>query len=398
MKHRRRGGLSFLELVLAMSITFLAISFLLPLFMSGSTSAGRSRQLSAANFMAQGLMERLLATPVDQISAGSHHLSGEYDGYSYRVELLSLGDFDGDGVDDSDMKMLELSITTPSGAVTVLNSLRQGVQPFYGVTASADGKRALLSTEVYDYPAHWDLTAWQMNNPYPPMPGGRIGDMCSDTTWTNIYAIDTNGQGIRKLDTALSAWGPLLKPPAGLATEFTGMACDANAAVIWIADIRNDALWRYDTATAAWSGPIVATPALKDPKGVAVDAAGTAVWIADEGNNAVRRYHASTSAWDPTLYTNPDMAEPRGIAVKADGTEIYVADPERLHQLVLSSSAWCTEHAPGKVRSDFPAGMVAAPTGDIVYLTTERGSFWMFEPVAGSWTYDEVWWPGDSVI
>ncbi|MCA9792091.1 MAG: hypothetical protein KC910_09865, partial [Candidatus Eremiobacteraeota bacterium] len=144
MRQRKRG-LTFLELLVAMSIAFLSISFLLGLFASATSSSGRARQLSVANFLKQSTMERILAMPLDQLAATSSSYSGQFSEYTYEVDVINPGDFDGDGVPDPELRVLEVTITGPSGFKTKVQTLRKAYDPYYGVAAWQNGKKALVS-------------------------------------------------------------------------------------------------------------------------------------------------------------------------------------------------------------------------------------------------------------
>ncbi|MCE7873288.1 response regulator [bacterium CPR1] len=158
---RKPKGLSFLELLVAMTITFLAISFLMGLFVNAARNNDRSHTYSTAAFLAQGRMEVLAATPIDQLVTGSDTFAGNFSSYVYEVDVQDAGDYDGDGIDDGDLKVISLKVTAPGGkeAVEVVRArgaelalvildltmpVMSGAKTFDAIRALAPGLKVLL--------------------------------------------------------------------------------------------------------------------------------------------------------------------------------------------------------------------------------------------------------------
>lgn len=399
MRTGKPRGLTFLELMLAMMIAFLAVSFLMGLFISGAKAGARSRQVSEANLLAQGAMERLLAVPVDQLPLGTHAFGPAYPGYSYRLEVIDPGDFDGDGNDDPELSVLTMTVITPVTDHLSFSALRRKSEPFMGATGvDASSNKAVFTVMGDNSPISWtcgtsddDPCACALT--LPAMPSGQPGDVCCDGGGTSLWAVDYSSGGIRKLDMGTNVWGPAVIPP--LSIEPQGIGTDITGSTIWLTDTANKALWSYTVATGQWQQiPAPADPLLR-PLGVAVHKDGKDIWIADKDKHAIRHYN-TTTGWDPTLYQHAELQDPEGVAVGLDGT-VYAVNPYKVF-IFSGGVAGAPAEIDGKAQTDYPAGLSVSWDGKVLYLATRRGSVWAvdLEDDPGCVDWEFLYWVEDT--
>lgn len=397
---KKRRGLTFLELLLAMMIAFLAVSFLMGLFVSGARAGVRSREISTANLLAQGAMERLLVVPVEQIQAGVHQFGVNYPGFTYTLDVTDPGDFDGDGNDDEDLKVVTMTVTTPIDNFLTFTALRRKTEPYMGACAKGPDDHMVFSASGENSPLEWSCgtTFGDCDSgcvtPLPPMPGGQPGDVAFVPTTGDVWVVDQGSAGIRRCDSS-GVWWPAVKPP--IASEPCGLATDTKTGdVLWMTDLANKCLWSY--AGGVWTQmPAPAVP-LTRPQGVAVNEDGTQVWVSDKDSNSLRCYRPGIG-WDAP-YTDPGLREPEGVAVTPDGQWAFAADATKVFVFPASGGGGAVGSGTidGKAQTDYPAGMCVSADGTILYLNTRRGSVWGVDISSDLECVDWecLWWTGEG--
>ena len=377
-----------------MTVTFLAISFLMGLFVSATRNNNRSKQVSTSGLLAQGKMEMLAATPLDQIVQGTDTFAAPYDKYVYDVQVADAGDYDGDGVPDYDMKMITLTVTPPdnkSGAS--LMALRSTPEPFIGVACHGSNPDLTFMGSAdasYPYVHGWEYATATLDpaSLFPfasgtiqPMPnGGRPGDVCATPDLKAMFAVDYVNGGLRYFSNTTPNWSSTLLRPAGLGWA-TGVAMNLTADTIWISDESNHCLWKYNNVPAlagTWSGAI--RPSGSDVLGrlrdISVDDTGNHVWVADVDHNCVRHYKASANAWDPTLYKNPDnsMDHVNGVAITRDNSRLFVMDALTLQWCdVTAPAVWTKIDLMSKLAEDGPQGLTVSDDGKTIWAIAKNG-------------------------
>ncbi|GMU55410.1 MAG: hypothetical protein AMXMBFR33_45560 [Candidatus Xenobia bacterium] len=391
-----------------MSITFLAISFLMGLFVNAARNNDRSQTYSTAAFLAQGRMEVLAATPIDQLVTGNDTFAGQFSSYVYDVDVQDAGDYDGDGVDDGDLKVVTLRVTAPGGkAVASLVALRTMPIPFFNSSChGSDPNLTFMGSAKPNkrFPRGWDYTDgldpvsiwfYNLTQSQRTMPnGGRPGAVAATPDLTKLYAVDYVNRGVRFIDSAMTTWSPTLLRPAGLGYP-TGIATSQNGDVVWLADETNRCLWRYDTGTGTWSNQIKPTnpgDTLGRLRGVTCSADGSTVYVADLDYDCVRQY--SGGAWNPTPLKNPDgsLDNVQGVAVTRDGSKLYVLDQNGLQfcDPATAATTWRDLSLDSKLEEDIPQGLSVSDDGNTVWAVAANGL--LFRCDLSSYTVDGCWY------
>ncbi len=392
-----------------MTITFLAISFLMGLFVNAARNNDRSHTYSTAAFLAQGRMEVLAATPIDQLVTGSDTFAGNFSSYVYEVDVQDAGDYDGDGIDDGDLKVISLKVTAPGGkAVASLVALRTMPSPFFNSSCHGTDPNLtyLGSADACErFPRGWDYlsgldptTMWLFNLPLAQreMPnGGRPGAVAATPDLKKLYAVDYVNRGVRYIDKTMATWQATLLRPAGLGYP-TGLATSADGSVVWLADETNRCLWQYTNATGMWSFQIKPTSpgdSLGRLRGVTCSQDGTTVYVADLDNDCIRQY--SGGAWNAAPIKNPDgsMDNVQGVALSGDGTKLFVLDANGL-QLCdpAAPTVWQNLSLDSKLEEDIPQGLSANHDGSIIWAVAQNGLLFRCDlstyPVDGCWYWE----------
>ncbi len=211
----------------------------------------------------------------------------------------------------------------------------------------------------------------------------------------NIYIGETNGNRVRKIDTAgiistIAGLGPTAVGDGGAAASASlnlpsGAAADA-AGNIYIADATNNRIRKIDASTGNIStiagtgtagntgdGAAATSATLSSPYGVALDSDGN-VYIADTGNNRVRKVTVSSGniaalagtgtagfTGDGAAATSATLRSPRGVAVDSSG-DVYIADSqnERIRKVTISTGNIETIAGTGTAGSSGDGGLATA--------------------------------------
>lgn len=393
MRKGKRRGLSFLELMLAMTLTFLAISFLMGMFLTAIRETGRSRHATIATALAQSKLERLNAMAVEAVTTGT----GQWDEFTYTVDVADAGDYDADGYDDPDLKVVTVTVTSPKGVRSTMQSLRPAGVPFFGIACCDAYPAAIWSLDEPDgYPYGWDDGTATVNptslwfcNPNTPMPaGGRPGGIAASADLNVVWAVDVTNQGIRSLQSG-PAWSNLRRP-GGLGRP-TGIASNGSGDKVWVADEANRCLFKYKPSADAWSGPIIPVPAAGRLKGASADRSGDNVWVVDADNRCVRHYWPPTDSWDPLAFTNGSFDETVSVAVSGDGKWLFVMDSDQLHiknvtpPVASGTTGWTVVDLDSKLVCDIPQGLAANYDGSLVWANPKRGPLFKYDRLNDNW-------------
>ena len=409
---RKTRGLSFLELMMAMSLTFLAVSFLMGAFVTSIRRSGQSRHATLAASAAQSRLEFLSSVAIESLTpvANGVLMMGN-EKFTYQVDISDAGDYDGDGTPDFDLKLLQVTMTAPSGATSTMMRLRVANPPYYGVACgdspegafygSADPNYATIPVGARDrgmgnYPDFNASSGYFLYDPStvpnPDLPNnGKVGAVACDSACTKFYVVDYINGGVRSLTQGTTNWSAIQRP-AGLGRA-SGLCCDATGTKIFLADERNHCLWRFNGST--WTGPFTPTaPAAGRLLGLSCDATGSTVWAVDAQKGCLRRFDATTNTWSATEYGDPSLGTPTGVAVRADGNQVFVMDGGQLFWFDPASptTPWSTTHLLSKLAEDIPSGLACNNDGTVVWAVPIWG------PLARYDVANDVWdenYPGN---
>jgi hypothetical protein len=400
--------------MMAMSLTFLAISFLMGAFLTTLRRSGQSRHTTMAATAAQSKLELLSAIAMESLAPvanGQFQMGNEK--FVYQVEISDAGDYDADGLVDHDLKVLKVTMTAPSGATSTMSRLRVSNPPYYGVACGSGPDGAFFGSadpcwnsypvgakdngagNEPDFNASSGYFLYNPGSvPTPDLPNrGRVGAVACDSACKKFYVIDYINGGLRSISEGAATWSAVQRP-AGLGRA-SGLCCDATGSKVFVADETNRCLWRFNGAS--WSGPYSPTaPAAGRLLGLACDSAGDKVWAVDSQKGCLRRFDAVTNSWDPTQYSDPNLGVPTGVAVRGDGKQVFVMDGGQLFWFdpATPSAPWSTTHLLSKLASDVPSGLACNPAGTVVWAVPIWGPLARYDLGNDSW--DEFYPPGVS--
>lgn len=390
MKRSRQEGLTFLELVIAMSIAFVAVTFVLGVMINATRHHRKAKELSSSTFLAQSTMEKFLTVPMGQLPMGGpFNFSGEFSEFLYSVDANAAGDFDDDGQNDPELTILTLTVTSPAGNEIAFTALRQEDPPFYG-TAPLSWDRAYFTVDCDDKAQYWQDATGNANAVFGSVPG-HGGDMVADNADTELWVVDRAGTGIRSMNLASPVgWSDIRRP--NQMQRPVGITANPDCDLIFVSDSNARCLWRYNVASDVWDGPYTPSNPLLFPKGIAMDNNGI-IWIADRDAKVLRRFDSNSLTWDSTTYAYPGGMGPlEGAAVSPDGKTVHATDSTYFYTYDVVTSTWTLrEFMDGKIRSDYPCAMEVDESNTYVWLTTRAGSYWKFKPSTGQWW--EIWYP-----
>lgn len=419
MKKTKRKGLSFLELVIAMTLTFLSITFLMGLFITSIKNGERSKKRTTAAIMAHSTLERLSAFTADQIVSTTGNFAPPLEDYMYNVDVQPAGDYTGSG-DDPDLKQVICTVTDPAGNKSTMVALRQAATPLYGIVASRTDDNLVFTQDPNCYTQYqpvscnnttnpgvinnpWDqsLINWYPSTTFlepsePLMPGGQIGAICANSNLTAYCAVDLTARGIRFISLGSPNWGPPLKPTGlGHPSGVTGRVGTGGSDHVFLGDDKNRCLWEYTQSSNTWNGPLAA-PGMGRVASIGSNDALSSVWAIDVNAKALRKYDVTSATW--TLHTpppGPSIPTPGnlvGLAVSGDGKKVFVCDEQTLYILDVVSDTWVVPPSvlgagsmPNKLTSDIPQSLATNMDGSKLWASPVYGSLYYYDVVNDSW-------------
>lgn len=404
---RKRQGLSFLELMLAMSLTFLAISFLMGSFVTAIKRSGQSRHTAVASAAAQSKIERLGAMAPDSIVSGSGKLTSNGEELTYQIDVSDAGDYDGDGYNDPDLKVIRVTMTAADGATASLTRLKSINPPFYGVACGASPDGVFYSKEdcCVNYPMGAEdagAGTWPCFDDYtsyflydivqqpagPDLPnGGHPGAVACNQACTRLWTVDYINNGIRVANKGTAGWSAITRP-AGLIRP-TGLACDGAGDRVFLMDEGSSKIYIYDYPSNTWSpGYRMPAPNTAHVKGLACDGTGSRVWAVDADHDSIRRFDVATRSWSASQYT-ASFSNLRAVAVTQDGSKLFAMDDQRLHFATVNGGGvpvgWSSSTLLSKHIEDVPAGLACNATGTVVWGSAKNGLLCRYDVAGDYW-------------
>jgi len=396
-------GLSLLELLLAVLLVFLASLYLMSLFSSGACLALRAREYTVATLLARSRMERLMASPMDAILPGQGGFPKPHGEYRWEVRVE---DYEGD------LKMLELAVTSPRGVRSFLRTLRRQVG-FFGVACDPAAHRVVFAVpgqaavQVLEEDGEVTRGPALPGGASPPQPGGVAGGPGLGYLWV-VDQANLNVHYFREPQAGVFDGGEPRVPcpvPTFASPRFAGVATDASANRLFLADRANRGLWILSDAPAFGPGPwgtgrplAPREPALGVPSGVAADASGSVVWVADTENRCLRKLllgdgpapgrdfeeEPGVGWWCRRRY-RPDagLGVPQGLAVNPWSSAVLCVSDSDLWVLDFFpgpsgdfQESWRRIPLPQDLVGARPSGLCLDPFRSVVYLNTRSGQLW----------------------
>lgn len=426
MKKTKRKGLSFLELVIAMTLTFLSITFLAGLFITSVRNGETSKKRTAAAMMAHSTLQRLSAFSADQIAPiNAAHFDPPLQNYVYSVDVQPAGDYTGTG-DDPDLKQVICTVTDPAGNSSQMFALRQAATPLYGLVASHIDDNVVFTQDPVSYassigqpqPIYCNGTTsaaattggdpsainWYANSVFlqtagdPQMPNnGKAGAICSNPDLTAFCAVDLTNSGIRWISQGGANWSTLTKPTGlGHPSGITGRVNGSGTNHIFLGDDKNRCLWEYKQASNTWSGPL-SSPGMGRIASIASEDLLKKVWAVDVNAKGVWSYDLTTGTW---VMHQPDSTLPAagnlvGLAVSGDGKKVFVCDEQTLYILDTITNTWTVPPSvlgagsmPNKLTSDIPQSLATNADGTKMWASPVYGSLYFYDVVNDQWYED----------
>jgi len=427
MKKTKRKGLSFLELVIAMTLTFLTITFLMGLFVTSIRNGERSKKRTRAALMAQSTLERLSAFTADQIASTHANFDPPLQDYCYDVDVQSAGDYSGSGYgDDPDLKQVICTVYAPDGNHSTLMALRQAATPLYGLAVSRTTDDLVFSQDPVKYGASSSrpvpIACNNTTNPAvvtggdqsqiiwypttifldtagnPTMPSnGQVGAICANPTLTGFCAVDLTGRGIRFISSGAPTWGNLATPTGlGHPSGITGKVETGGNSHIFLGDDKNSCLWEYKQNTNSWTGPLAA-PGMGRVASIGSDDALNVVWVIDVKAKGIRRYDVLSGTWAAGVSAPSDPAFPSvgtlvGLAVSGDGKKVFTCDEQTLYIYDTVSNTWTVPPSvlgcggmPSKLTSDIPQALATNFDGTKMWANPVFGSLYYYDVPTDYW-------------
>jgi len=380
VRSTRSGGVTLLEVMIALFLLFMASFFILEMFGQALLTFSRSKDFTVATFLAQQKMEEVLY--LDTIPGQSGSFSAPFDVYTFTVAMLPYNGM---------FNTLRVDVSGPRGVRSRLVALKSVPAEFVGVAtdlassivAEADpatNKVRLYSGDSFTTP----LT--ELPSPSLPVlptvgqagkPAGVAQDFLGGTVWV--------GDRINKLlyvaylDSPSPIWTATATPPLGVPS---GVATDAHASTVWVG-IANpptgNGIQRYNADAGTW-GAVLPLPGGGQPAGLATDASGNFVWVANMLANKVQVYDSGAGTWGSDLAPGGGFIEgPRGLAVTSQGQFLWVADLTNLYR--YDGSSWSAFPLPTALQTaDTRAlGLATDQFGNLVWLHTTDNTLWVYD-------------------
>ena len=428
MKKTKRKGLSFLELVIAMTLTFLTITFLMGLFVTSIRNGERSKKRTRAALMAQSTLERLSAFTADQIGSTHANFDPPMQDYCYDVDVQPAGDYSGSGAgDDPDLKKVICTVTDPAGNQSTLVALRQASTPLYGLAVSRTTDDLVFSQDPIKYGVSSSrpvpISCNNTTNPLvvtggdqsqivwypttiflepagnPVMPAnGQVGAICASPNLNGFCAVDLTNRGIRFISAGGTGNWSALSTPTGLGhpSGVTGKVDPGGNSHIFLGDDKNRCLWEYKQSTNTWNGPLAA-PGMGRVASIGTDDGLSAVWAIDVNAKGIRRYDVTSGSWSASVSAPTDPSLPAigtlvGLAVSGNGKKVFICDEQHLYILDTPTNTWTVPPSvmgcggmPSKLTSDIPQALATNFDGTRMWANPVFGSLYYYDVTTDYW-------------
>lgn len=408
----RLRGLSILEVQVSLLLLLLVCLYLMSLFASGQRHARRSVDYSKCTLLAHRRLEEAKTVPFESLVTGLRPETDPNPGFNTTLSLTPYED---------GLYVLQVDALAPSGALARAFCLTSDPAIAFGGVISDEYSHKVAWVNGADLMGWDDQTSTASN--LGAVVDARLSGALAGRPGSNFF---WRGGGKESPVSFLErlpnpgTWSPALNSPVTAVdaqralARFSGMATDQGTGRLVAADVNNRGLWFSDGS--AWHSPEVSkprNPPLGRPAGIVCDPAMSLIWVADTDYQCLRklispaasgRYPASDlesagplGSWHRRRYRPPatlGMGSPIGLAMDIYGWAVYVHDRSRLYQFVDSTGEWKVLGTfPPELLQELPSGLTTDRFGNLLFLTTERGSLWKIRPPVGAtpMTVTKLW-------
>ena len=398
-----RRGLSLLEVQVSMLLLLLVTLYLMSLFASGQRHARRSVDYSRCTLLAHRRLEEARTVPFKDLRTGLRREDEPNPGFNTTLTLTPYED---------GISLLEVQAVAPSGALARAFQLVSDPSIRFGGAICDEFAHNVVWVNSGDLMAWNEASATQSN--LGPVSDARQGGGLAGRPGSNFFWRGGSLEGPVYYQESLPApatWGSPLAAPVTVVdsqkalASFTGLASDWGTSRLVAADSINKGLWFSDGSN--WNNASVSrptSPPLGRPTGIACDPAMGLIWVADSDYQCLRKFLAAgpssaypaadlessggSGYWHRKQFRPPatlGMGSPIGLAMDRHGWAVLVHDRSRLYRFVDSTNTWTLWGSfPPDLRSELPSGMCTDAFGNVVFVTTERGSLWKIRPPLGA--------------
>lgn len=306
----------------------------------------------------------------------------------------------------SNLDLLELEVIPPQGRSVVYRTLISD-PTIRGIASQSSNEAIGWGNSDGSFTFLHDFASEETE--LPPLPGSENGadNMASfelDSQASIAWAVDCLSGVLYWLDLRTynaspdqAQWNAISPPVGGSNWEISDISVNGSSTALWVSNSARNELWAYYYDAQAdsfeWAGPV--RPPVEGINaqfnGISTDKTGRFVWVGDVNNRAMWRYDTLGNIWTVNPLIPPDgMNEPRGIAAVSDGWIVYVVDCGSLHRYVgnpregITASPdpakWARWDLPSEVLDDVPSGISVDDNDKFVWVTTQRGGVWRFFP------------------
>ncbi|MBQ7528820.1 hypothetical protein IJT10_02810 [bacterium] len=390
---KRKYGYSLLELLIAVTVLFIASFYLFSLYAYGCKAAKNTRTANTSVFLAQEKLEEIRPFANDLYTKSvSGEFAEPYEGYKWKAEIKPFLDTFG---------LLQVSVWKKNSPPCRLRVL------------CANPSCGSVSSHVYDsevvYTVPQDKIAFKCNS-YWENSNQTFNNPKSLGAWKTTSLVGHPGRGLVWLadgeqakvarcvyvDNKLTNCDVFVAPntTGGQKPYFIDIAGDIMGNYLFVADSANQGIWILDDSQAKtqWVGNKY-LPCYEDPldgiSGLACDQYGENVWVCEGAKRSLRLF--SGGRWLTKLevpYSGNSLL--KGIAVNPWGSAIYTFDSSCLYILIYSDlPRWQKVSLPLELIEQDPQGICCDPYNSRLYMNTAKGKPWLIVPQSDGRVFKE---------
>lgn len=382
-----KHGYSLLELLIAISLLFIASFYLFSLYAYGCKAAKNSRTANTSVFLAQEKLEEIRPFANDLYSQSANgEFAKPYEGYKWKAEIKPFLDTLG---------LLQVSVWNKNSPPCHLRVLC--AKPGYGSISSDLHDNEVIYTVpknkmCFNRYSYWKEASQQFPS-LTKLDNWKTSSIAGHPERGLVWMADGEQAKIARcvyVDSELRKYD-IFEPPHKADEQkpyFVDIAGDIMGNFLFVADSANRVLWILDDSDpkdtkAQWLGgkcwPCYEDP-LGDISGVACDQYGESVWVCEGAKRSLRLFCGGK--WITKMVVPYSGSSPlKGIAVNPWGSAIYTYDSSYLYTLIYSDAPyWRKVELPYELMARDPQGICCDPYNSRLYMNTSEGHPWLITP------------------